>query len=101
MRRREFIAGAVALMSSAGMSAECNGPTADWRPPAKWRGVNLLGMFRCPSIGLKPDPRVDGHFVEWEFEALREWGFNFARLPLDYRILTTGDRRMLELLRRY
>ena len=66
-------------------------PAKDWKPAARWRGFNLLGMFRCPSIGLKPDPRVEGHFVEWEFKALREWGFNFARLPLDYRILIAED----------
>ena len=66
-------------------------PANDWKPAARWRGFNLLGMFRCPSIGLKPDPRVDGHFVEWEFKALHDWGFNFARLPLDYRILIAED----------
>jgi len=65
--------------------------TADWRPAERWRGFNLLGMFRAPTIGLAPDPRVDGHFVEWEFQALHDWGFNFARLPLDYRILIKGD----------
>lgn len=65
--------------------------TKDWRPTERWVGFNLLGMFRAPTIGLAPDPRVDGHFVEWEFQALHDWGFNFARLPIDYRILTTGD----------
>lgn len=65
--------------------------TKDWRPAERWVGFNLLGMFRAPTIGLEPDPRVDGHFVEWEFEALRDWGFNFARLPIDYRTLVTGD----------
>ena len=34
---------------------------------------------------------VDGHFVEWEFKALYYWEFNFARLPIDYRILVTED----------
>lgn len=66
-------------------------PADDWNPSVRWCGVNLLGMFRCPSIGLKPDPRVEGHFVEWEFKALHDWGFNFARLPLDYRILVSDD----------
>lgn len=65
--------------------------TPDWRPPRRWRGFNLLGMFRAPTIGLAPDPRVDGHFVEWEFRAMKDWGFNFARLPIDYRILVKGD----------
>ena len=88
--RRVFIGGVASLAATGGLAAS-NGTTVDWKPSVRWRGVNLLGMFRCPSIGLKPDPRVEGHFVEWEFESLREWGFNFARLPLDYRILTTGD----------
>ena len=65
--------------------------SVDWKPPVRWRGFNLLGMFRAPTEGLAPDPRVAGCFPEWEFEALGEWGFNFARLPLDYRALTTGD----------
>ena len=63
----------------------------DWTPPARWRGVNLLGLFRAPTAGLAPDPRVDGRFPAWEFEALEEWGLNFARLPVDYRALTSGD----------
>ena len=89
--RRDFILSAAA---TAATGALADGPTAvapDWNPPGRWRGVNLLGMFRCRYKGLANDPRVDGHFVEWEFKALREWGFNFARLPLDYRALTTGD----------
>ena len=69
-------------MAAVGQAADL-AAAGDWAPSKRWRGVNLLGMFRCPSIGLKRDPRVEGHFVEWEFEALREWGFNFARLPLD------------------
>ena len=85
--RRTFLGGAAA-MAACGRAAEA---VADWTPATRWRGVNLLGMFRCPTTGLAPDPRVDGHFVEWEFQALREWGFNFARLPLDYRILVKED----------
>ncbi len=85
--RRTFL-GSVVALAACGHATDA---AADWTPPARWRGVNLLGMFRCPTTGLAPDPRVDGHFVEWEFKALREWGFNFARLPLDYRILIKED----------
>ena len=86
MKARISVFLAVALAAGA-LLAE----TADWRPAERWRGFNLLGMFRAPTLGLAPDPRVDGHFVEWEFKALHDWGFNFARLPLDYRILIKGD----------
>lgn len=96
LTRRRFIGGVVSAAAATRLCAEEN--VQDWTPANRWRGFNLLGMFRCPKTGLAPDPRVDGHFVEWEFKALHDWGFNFARLPLDYRIL---DRGMLELLRRY
>ena len=98
--RKRFLGGitAAAAMGGGGCvsalaekGARTAVPADDWRPSVRWRGVNLLGMFRCPSIGLKPDPRIEGHFVEWEFQALRDWGFNFARLPLDYRILIAED----------
>ena len=89
--RRNFILSAAAAAATGALADGPAAVTPDWNPPGRWRGVNLLGMFRCHYTGLADDPRVDGHFVEWEFKALREWGFNFARLPLDYRALTAGD----------
>ena len=92
MTRRNFIEQAAAAAVLAPGGALCaGGAVADWKPSARWRGFNILGMFRCPTTGLAPDPRVDGFFPEWEFKALRDWGFNFARLPLDYRILVRDD----------
>ncbi len=89
LTRKRFLVGTFAAVAAGGLRA--NGNVQDWTPSKRWRGFNLLGMFRCPTTGLKPDPRVDGHFVEWEFQALHDWGFNFVRLPLDYRILIAGD----------
>lgn len=96
LNRRTFLktaAGAASACLAAGVARadDTGAATPDWRPSARWRGVNLLGMFRAPSIGLAQDPRVDGRFHAWEFEALHDWGFNFARLPLDYRILIRDD----------
>ena len=47
---------------------------------ARWRGFNLLGMFR------KED--APNAFNEDDFKWIRELGFNFVRLPMDYRIWT-------------
>ncbi len=91
MKHRFDILRIAAPLVAAAVAVVASGATPDWRPAGPWRGFNLLGMFRAPTIGLMPDPRVDGHFVEWEFQALREWGFNFARLPIDYRILMAED----------
>lgn len=48
-----------------------------WRPEARWRGFNLLGMFQ--NHGQK------GEFNEQDFKLISELGFNFVRLPMDYR----------------
>jgi len=45
----------------------------------RWRGFNLLGMF-------SKDWASRG-FIEEDFRLISELGFNFARLPLDYRLL--------------
>ena len=90
MTRKGFLGG-IAASAITGLGRAKAADVVDWVPRKRWRGFNLLGMFRCQTIGLKPNPCVDGHFVGWEFKALAEWGFNFARLPIDYRILVSGD----------
>ena len=52
------------------------GAEADWKPSVTPYGFNLQGMRMAgPRVGF--DPR---HF-KW----MHDWGFNFVRLPLDYR----------------
>lgn len=67
-----------------------------WRPAERWRGFNLLGMFLSRRHAPPPasDPnfaRTPGFFTEDEFRWIHDWGFNFARLPLDYRCWIKGD----------
>ncbi len=45
----------------------------------RWRGFNLLEKFNAGSN--KP-------FVEDDFRWMAEWGFDFVRLPMDYRCWT-------------
>ncbi|MCL2127515.1 MAG: hypothetical protein FWH38_04615, partial [Treponema sp.] len=44
-----------------------------------WRGFNLLNMFIRGSGDDRP-------FNEKDFQTISEWGFNFVRIPMDYRI---------------
>ncbi|MDZ7372298.1 MAG: glycoside hydrolase family 5 protein, partial [candidate division KSB1 bacterium] len=58
------------------------------QPPAdftsNWHGFNLLGFFTLEWSN-------DGYY-ESDFQMISEFGFNFVRLPIDYRIYTkTGD----------
>ncbi len=49
----------------------------------RWRGFNLLNRF---YLGWSNTP-----FLELDFELIGRWGFNFARLPVDYRVYIEGE----------
>jgi len=49
---------------------------------AKWRGFNLLEKFTVAR---------NAPFVEEDFQWMAELGFNFARLPMDYRCYTEKE----------
>jgi aryl-phospho-beta-D-glucosidase BglC (GH1 family) len=59
-------------------------PTAR-RLPSTWKGFNLLNMFYLNG-GTHDRP-----FVEDEFRMIAELGFNFVRIPIDYRILIRSN----------
>ena len=56
-------------------------PTPDHLP--RWRGFNLTDKFHRDWN--------NGPFVEEDFRLIHELGFNFVRLPMDYRVWTIGD----------
>ena len=64
----------------------------DGRPAARWRGFNLVEMLHR-GANVKDVPR----FREEDFRIIREWGFNFVRIPMDYRFwIKDGDRNNWE-----
>ncbi|MFH1924560.1 MAG: cellulase family glycosylhydrolase [Planctomycetota bacterium] len=94
MNRRDFLRSAVTAgaatigacsgrcLCDAGESQETTAALLARKLP-RWRGFNLLEKFMVD--GNKP-------FVETDFEWMAEWGFDFARLPMDYRCWTDpGD----------
>jgi aryl-phospho-beta-D-glucosidase BglC (GH1 family) len=57
-------------------------PRPDWLP--RWRGFNLLEKFQVGQ-GRRP-------FREADFRLISRLGFNFVRLPMDYRVwIRDGD----------
>ena len=72
---------AVLLLGSLAASA-----AGEFVPATRWRGFNLLEMF------IKYGEAGPKEFQEADFQMMREWGFNFARLPMDYRFwIKDGD----------
>ena len=56
----------------------------------RWRGFNLLGMF-CSENSPSNRGRAPGYFLEEDFKMISDFGFDFVRLPLSYRIWSTVD----------
>ncbi|MGD2175889.1 MAG: cellulase family glycosylhydrolase [Candidatus Brocadiaceae bacterium] len=83
MNRRDFLR--AALAAGAGLAVRPT-PAAKAAPAEvsasklpRWRGFNLLSKFMV----WRNEP-----FVEDDFRIMHEWGFDFARLPMDYRCWT-------------
>ena len=59
----------------------------------RWYGFNLLEYFSTDPDWMKYFPyKDDGLFREDDFCWIRDWEFNFVRLPMDYRFWTEeGD----------
>lgn len=53
----------------------------------RWRGFNLLELFSRRG----PEDRRSGAFREDDFRWIAEWGFDFVRIPMDYRLWAPGD----------
>ncbi len=70
------------------------------KSPAKnprWYGFNLLEYFSTDPDWMKYFPhKNDGMFLEDDFRWIRDWGFNWVRLPMDYRFWTAPDLFTIE-----
>ena len=72
---------------SARSAVKLGGEVNDGRPSKRWRGFNLTAM-----LNRDWNPLCAG-FDEEDFRTIAGWGFNFVRLPLDYRYwIKDGDR---------
>ena len=102
MSRREMLATVGSVAAAVAVPPRCASASAEEaratasiprNPLPRWRGANLLEKF---AAGRKGD-RPNRPFVERDFEWLARWGFDFVRLPMDYRFWTDlADRRMLK-----
>src|SRR5688572_1792822 len=86
MKRRTFIA----TTGTAATALSLAGPQA-WTTPKKnklpqWKGFNLLDFFSPDPNNARPATTED-HF-RW----MRDWGFNFVRIPMAYPAYLKIDR---------
>lgn len=81
--RRKFIkiAGISALalgLNSQSVTAESFEAEIKHKPLPKWKGFNLQYLYRLNDGAHEPQ--------EEHFKWIAEWGFNFVRLPMSYRL---------------
>ncbi|MHC4538539.1 MAG: twin-arginine translocation signal domain-containing protein [Planctomycetota bacterium] len=81
--RRAFLqtTGAVAAGVALGTAAQ----TTDEGKPAqttipRWRGFNLVNFFLAFGRGERSAGMVSEDDLKW----IRDWGFDFIRMPMDY-----------------
>lgn len=74
---------ALAMVSPAHAAEPAPLPEASASELPRWRGFNLLEMFH-KGFSNKP-------FVEDDFRLISKLGFNFVRLPMDYRLWVKGE----------
>jgi len=81
--------------SSAQTASPAKPNPAKSTAPAKnprWYGFNLLEYFSTDADWMKYFPyKNDGMFLEDDYRWIRDWGFNWVRLPMDYRFWTASD----------
>jgi endoglucanase len=85
MHRRRFLqmAGGLASMSISPLARVAEKEISADKLP-RWRGFNLLEKFIAPRTGKS------SRFHEEDFQWIADWGFDFVRLPLDYRCWSPG-----------
>jgi endoglucanase len=84
-----------ALLLPAGFPGTASATSLQGKGPAKnpkWYGFNLLEYFSTDPDWMKYFPyKDDGMFQEDDFRWIRDWGFNWVRLPMDYRFWTDSQ----------
>jgi aryl-phospho-beta-D-glucosidase BglC (GH1 family) len=88
MRRRSFIknaglvAGGLVCLEQAALAA---GPR-NVNPLPRWKGFNVLDFF-SPNPAPNSHPTIEDH-IRW----MRDWGFDFVRVPMSYPHYIKFDR---------
>ena len=94
--RRTFIkAGLATAAASAGivnLRADSKVATTanPGNPLPRWRGFNLMAFFSATSTNEQYSNRT---IRDLDLKWIRDWGFDYVRLPIDYWFFVNGDWR--------
>ena len=90
--RRVFLKAAGATVAGAVLGASGQ-PTLAAQPAQtaipRWRGFNLTDFFQALDQGERAAGMVSEDDLKW----IRDWGFDFIRIPMDYWLWIDSDWR--------
>ena len=90
-RRFWLVAACLGALSLSGLA---KAETTSWKPNVRWRGFNLVARFWTENAGnWKPWTCFAQDPDEFDFEFMHDFGFNFARVPMDYRLWCKDGNR--------
>ena len=92
--RRDFLKVAGGGLVAGSAVSLTQSLAAEWdkepqNPIPRWRGFNLLSFFQAFSRGRRSNGMIKEQDLEW----IRDWGFDFIRLPMDYWLWIDTDWR--------
>jgi endoglucanase len=98
--RRTFLntlgaVGAAAVLPRVLRGVETQTPKPAQTAIPRWRGFNLLNFFQAFSRAEEGDRTVPEDDCKW----IRDWGFDFVRVPMDYWLWIDSDWRQTRKLR--
>lgn len=100
INRRTFLRSFGAAAGAAALPRVLSATEAQTPKPAqtaipRWRGFNLLNFFQAFSRGEESNCALSENDCQW----IRDWGFDFVRLPMDYWLWIDSDWRQTRKLR--
>lgn len=98
--RRDFFKTAGLGAAAIALCSPCADAQAETAKPAqtaipRWRGFNLTNFFQALSRGERSDCTIKEDDCRW----IRDWGFDFIRIPMDYWLWVDSDWRTTRKLR--
>ncbi|MCB1126233.1 MAG: twin-arginine translocation signal domain-containing protein, partial [Verrucomicrobiae bacterium] len=78
--RRDFLKQTALAGAAVGVGSACAANFPKGNPLPRWRGFNLTNFFQALSNREEGQGMVQEDDLRW----MRDWGFDFVRLPMDY-----------------
>lgn len=85
--RRDFLKQTALAGAAVGVGSACAANFPKGNPLPRWRGFNLTNFFQALSNREEGQGMVQEDDLRW----MRDWGFDFVRLPMDYWMWIDAD----------